>query len=168
MPHNSHNHKPVPFELVRPLGRIGNIDAFAESKLAGPKLARENFVNHRDVLVGRIVRLCEVAALDELRADGIEVARQNRAHICHDGVLLVRGSAVLPVVVIPVACVIQRKMGNGRNRLHAGKCCQRALHLAQSIVIRHAHPQSKDIFRPEAGIYAENVREGANQQACSR
>jgi hypothetical protein len=65
-----------------------------------PKPASENFVNHGDVLVSLVVRLCEIAALNELRIDRIEVARENRAHIGHLSVLLVYGSTILPVIVM--------------------------------------------------------------------
>ncbi|MGA7315621.1 MAG: hypothetical protein WBX22_16775 [Silvibacterium sp.] len=65
-----------------------------------PKRASQNFVNHGDVLVSLVVRLCEIAALNELRIDRIEVARENRVHIGHLSVLLVYGSTILPVIVM--------------------------------------------------------------------
>ena len=37
----------------------------------------------------------------------------------------------------------------------------------KNVVTRYTHPQSKYVLRPEPGIYAEDISEGADKQACS-
>ena len=111
-----------------------------------------------------VVGFGEVAAAEQRGADGREVAGQDERWSAMTDVLHFEGRTFFPVVVVPVAGVVEGKMGDGRD----GRTPGRAASLCWTV--EGAYPGDGDaegegVVRREAGIEREDVDEGAGEQA---
>jgi hypothetical protein len=158
---------PVALKLVEAFGGVGEVEFLADGIGVGPELVGENVVNDSNVLMIGIVRFGEVAALDEGCADGREEAGQDAAMVGHDGVLLFGRCAFFPVVVVPVAGVVEREMRDGGDGLDSGERGEIVLELVERGVTGHGDAEGDDVLGVEAGIEAEDVDEGAGEEAGS-
>ena len=164
---DANDDSPVALELIEALGRVGEIDLVADGALAGPKLARENIVDDGDVQMLGIVGIGEVAAFQEHSADGSEVSGQGGAVIGHNGGLLRGRGALAIVVVVPVAGVVEREVGDRGGGPDAGKRGEFLLHEVQRCIGRNGGAEGEDVGGAEAGVGMEDVDESAHEQAST-
>src|ERR1700722_946282 len=112
-----------------------------------------------------IVGIREIPTLDDLRSNRTEISRQDRAIIAHHRVLLVGGCSSLPVVVVPVARVVQRKVRNGRHGLGARQAGYCEHDVTKCLVVRNIHAEREDVAGLKTRIYPQDAGEGTNEQS---
>src|SRR5262249_48862181 len=146
VPDNTNNHSPIALELIRTAGRVCDVEPLADGVAVWPELACEEIVDDNYVLVCCIVSFREVASVEQCRADGAEISRQNGTMICITGVPEFCWRAFLPVVVVPVRTLLERNVRHRRHGFHSGKRLEILLQLPQHLVSRRRQLKGENIF----------------------
>ena len=118
--HANHDHG-LAFKLERTAGGILHTYFLAEGILPRPKLLGDGLVHDSDMRVPSVVGIVKFPARQHRRAKASKIPRQRRPMVRHDGVLLVCGRAIRPIVAVPIALpFIERQMRNAANCLRPG------------------------------------------------
>ena len=132
--------------------------------LAGPRGPRHDFIDdeHRPAAVA--VLLVEIAAFDEARAHNGEVAGSDRPKVGGGRSGLLLRDALRTVGAVPVRQIlIQRKVGNGADTLHAGHGGEFRFALDDGAAllgrIAHRELECEQVPRFESGLHLFHLGE---------
>src|SRR5262245_7949077 len=98
-----------------------HFDRSSNRRLPGPGRSGDKFVDDDDLPAVGAILLIEIAAFEEARAYGGEIARRNRPKISGGRGILLRRGSLWTIRTIPIGQIlIERQVGNTAHTFHAG------------------------------------------------